>query len=150
MQQAFPGAMLVTDPAFRAFAAIAGVLFPPQIGRMRILDVDELSPTEAAERTPHLVDGERVYAGFASATGLILFTELRILLVQREHLLQEKIETASYPWRQLRHFAITDASEGSRSVLRIWLADEQQPLHLRANPGTDLAALQRLLAARLA
>jgi hypothetical protein len=116
---------------------------------MRILDVDELSPTEAAERTRHLVEGERVHAGFSAATGLILFTDLRILIVQREHLLQEKIETSSYPWRQLRHFSITDAAEGNRSVVRIWIADEPQPLHLRANAGTELDALQRLLAMKL-
>lgn len=117
---------------------------------MRIFDVDELTATEARARTPYLIEGENVQAGFASPTGLILFTPLRVLIVQREHLLQEKIETSSYPWRQLRHFAITDVAESSRSVLRIWLADEAQPLHLRANPGTDFAAAQGLLAAKLA
>jgi hypothetical protein len=118
---------------------------------MRILDVDQVAPVAAAALTNHLVEAEEILAAFSSATGLILFTAWRILIAQREHLLEEKVETSSYPYRELRHFAITEGtSEGSRQVLRIWLGAEPQPLHLRANPGTSFAALQRLLAARLA
>jgi hypothetical protein len=51
----------------------------------------------------------------------------------------------------VRHFSIQESeAEQSRSTVRIWLGDEPQPLHLRANPGTDLRGLQRLLAERLA
>jgi hypothetical protein len=113
---------------------------------MRILDVDEVAPSEAQGLTGHLVASESVEAAYVSPTGTLLFTDRRILLVQREHLLEEKVETASYPYRELRHFSIT---EGSRGALRIWLGAEPQPLHLRANQGTDLARLQRLLADRL-
>jgi len=117
---------------------------------MRILDVDQVSPAQAATLTTHLVEGERVHAAFQSATGAILFTDLRILLAQREHLLEEKIETSSYPYRELRHFALTEGQSGaSRSVLRIWLGAEPQPLHLRANPDADFTDLQRLLASKL-
>ena len=34
--------------------------------------------------------------------------------------------------------------------LRIWIGDEDHPLHLRAQPGADLHALARLLADKLA
>jgi hypothetical protein len=118
---------------------------------MRILDVDQVAADAAASLTPHLIEGEEILAAFSSATGLILFTGRRILIVQREHLLEEKVETSSYPYRELRHFAITEGtSESSRSVLRIWLGTEPQPLHLRANLGTSLVPLQCLLAGKLA
>ena len=117
---------------------------------MRILDVDQASPREAAELTGHLVEGEQVHLAFVSATGVILFTALRIVIVQREHLLDERIETSSFPYREVRHFSLTEGrTPGARSSLRIWLVAEPQPLQLRANEGTDLAALQRLLASRL-
>lgn len=133
------------------FKAIAGTASRGHVPGMRILDVDEVAPDAAASLTPHLVEGEDILAAFSSATGLILFTGRRILIAQREHLLEEKVETSSYPYRELRHFAITEgAGEASRNVLRIWLGAEQQPLHLRANPGTSLAPLQRLLAGKLA
>jgi hypothetical protein len=117
---------------------------------MRILDVDQIAPDEALGLTEHLIEGEPVLAAFLSATGFILFTDLRILTVQREHLLDEKLETSSYSYRQLHHFALVEGrAEGSRSTIRIWLGAEPQPLQLRANPGTGFAGLQRLLATRL-
>ena len=118
---------------------------------MRILDIDQAEPTEAAAFTPHLVAGETVHAAFVAPTGAILFTDRRILIAQREHLLEARIETGSYPYRAVRHFSIQEGEAAeSRTAVRIWLGDEPQPLHLRANPGTDLRPLQRLLADKLA
>jgi hypothetical protein len=116
---------------------------------MRILDVDAVPTAEAARYTDHLVEGERVGALFVSPTGIVMFTDRRILLLVREQLLDERAETSSYPYREIRHFSIQEGAE-SRSQIRIWLGDEQHPLHLRANSGTELRALQRLLADRLA
>jgi hypothetical protein len=115
---------------------------------MRILDVDSAAPAEGQRLTTHLVDGETVHAAIVSPTGATLFTDRRILLVQREHLLEERLETTSWPYREVRHFAVQETA-GGRSALRVWLGEEPQPLHLRANAGTDLAALQRLLAEML-
>lgn len=118
---------------------------------MRILDVDEAAPAEVAGVERFLIEDERVEAAFVSPTGLILFTDRRILLSQREHLLEEKVETGSFPYREMRHFSLQEGqSAESRSVLKIWLADEPQPLHLRANGGTLFLSLQRLLAGKLA
>ena len=117
---------------------------------MRILDVDQVPVREASTLTPHLAEGEDVLAAFVSPTGSVLFAERRILLVQREHLLEEKVETSSWPYREVRHFAIQEGAAGQgRSTIRIWLGAEPQPLHLRANHGTDLHPLQRLLASKL-
>jgi hypothetical protein len=115
---------------------------------MRILDVDAVPPAQAARHTEHLVDGEAVGALFVSPTGTVMFTDRRILLLFRERLLDERAETSSYPYREIRHFSIQEGEE-SRAQIRIWLGEEQHPLHLRANAGTDLRPLQRLLADRL-
>lgn len=117
---------------------------------MRILDVDAVAPAEAAGLTPHLLESETVHAAFASPTGSILFTDRRILMTTREHLLEERTETASWPYREVRHFSIQEGGAAGRSALRIWLGAEPQPLHLRAAAGDQLLALQRLLADRLA
>ena len=89
-------------------------------------------------------------AAFVAPTGAVLFTDRRILLAQREHLLEARIETSSWPYRSVRHFSIQEGEAAdSRAAVRIWLGEEAHPLHLRGNPGTDLRALQRLLADRL-
>lgn len=117
---------------------------------MRILDVDQVAPSEASDLTPHLLPGEPVLAAFRAATASLVLTERRILLVVREALLVEKVETGSWPWRAVQHFALLEATgEESRATLKIWLGAEPQPLHLRANPGTDLRLVQQLLVERL-
>ena len=116
---------------------------------MRILDVDQAAPREAL--TDHLVAGETVHAAFVAPTGAILFTDRRIVIAQREHLLEARVETSSWPYRSVRHFSIQEGEAAeSRTSVRVWLGDEAHPLHLRANPGTDLRPLQRLLADKLA
>ena len=118
---------------------------------MRILDVDQAPPAEAAALTDHLVPDEIVHAAFVAPTGAILFTDRRIVIAQREHLLEARVETSSWPYRAVRHFSIQEGEAAeSRSTVRVWLGDEAHPLHLRANPGTDLRPLQRLLAERTA
>lgn len=115
---------------------------------MRILDVDAASAAEAQVLSGHLIEGEVVHAAFVSATGAVLFTGRRILLIQREHLLDARVETTSYPYREVRHFSMLEVDDG-RSAIRIWIGDEPQPLNLRARPGTDFAVLQRLLTDRV-
>jgi hypothetical protein len=117
---------------------------------MRIFDVEQATPAEARDFSEPLLPGEEVRAAFTSPTGTILFTERRILLVTREHLLEERVETSSYPYRELRRFALQESADGNGfRQLRIWLGDEDHPLHLRARAGADLHALQRLLAEKL-
>jgi hypothetical protein len=117
---------------------------------MHIFDVEQASPADARYFNDHLVEGEPVRAAFVSPTGAILFTERRILIVTREHLLEERVETSSYPWREMRRFALQESAGGDGlRQLRIWLGDEDRPLHLRARAGTDLRPLQRLLAEKL-
>ncbi|HEY1607387.1 MAG TPA: PH domain-containing protein [Allosphingosinicella sp.] len=118
---------------------------------MRIFDVEQAAPADLRDHSESLIPGEEVRAAFTSATATILFTERRILLVTREHLLEERVETGSYPYRAVRHFALQEsASADGLRQLRIWFGGEDQPLHLRARPGTDLHPLQRLLAEKLA
>ena len=115
---------------------------------MRILDVDAASHSDSLGLTPHLLEGEAVIAAFLASAGAVLFTARRIVIVTREHLLDERVETSSYPYREVRRFALQEGADG-RSSMRIWLGEEEHPLSLRARPGTDLSGLQRLLADRL-
>lgn len=117
---------------------------------MRILDVDELAAADAPSLTAHLLEDEAVHAAFLSPTATVLFTDRRILLIERNALLNERTETSSYSYRAVTHFSVVEPSgEQTRGAVKVWLGNDPQPLHLRANTGTDLASLQRLLASRL-
>jgi hypothetical protein len=117
---------------------------------MRILDVESVPVQEAPRITGHLVPGEVVHSAFRSPTAAVLFTAARILLVERNALLDEKVETSSFSYRAMRQFSFAEASaQGARVAVKIWLGADPQPLHLRATAGTDLRPLQQFLAGKL-
>jgi hypothetical protein len=118
---------------------------------MRILDVDSVPVGEASDITGHIAPGEEVHAAFRSPSAAVLFTAARIILVERNSVLVEKVETSSFSYRAMRQFSVTEASGGNaRVAVKIWLGADPQPLHLRATSGTDLRPLQMLLAGKLA
>jgi hypothetical protein len=117
---------------------------------MRIFDVDAIAPGDQEGLTDQLLPDEQVHLAYRAATSTILFTDRRILTVQLQVLLSERLETSSFSYRAMRQFALLEgASAETRSEIRIWIGADAHPLHLRANAGTNLTALQRLLAQML-
>jgi hypothetical protein len=117
---------------------------------MRIFDVDAIAPAEREGLTDQLLPGEAVREAFRAASTTILFTDRRVLTMQLHVLLTERLETSSFSYRSMRQFSmLRGASSEGRSEVKIWLGADTQPLHLRANEGTDLAGLHGLLAEML-
>jgi hypothetical protein len=117
---------------------------------LRTFDVAALAPEDFGGFREHLLAGERPALGYRGETTTILFTDRRIVLVQLQVLINERIETISISYRAVRQFSLNRPVSGDgRSEFRILIESEQHPLHLRAAPGTDFAPLQELLAARL-
>ena len=117
---------------------------------MRIFNVDSIEHADRQGLSDQLLPDEAVVEAFRSQTATILFTDRRIVTVELQVLLAERQETSSFSYRAMRQFSIVQGSPPeSRSEIRIWLAPDPQPLHLRANAGTDLGALHRLLAEKL-
>jgi hypothetical protein len=117
---------------------------------MRIFDVDSIAPSERGSLTDQLLPEEAIQHAFRAASTTILFTDRRILTMQLHVLLTERLETSSFSYRSIRQFStLRGASSEGRSEVKIWLGGDAQPLHLRANEGTDLAGLHRLLAEML-
>lgn len=117
---------------------------------MRILDVSEVEAAEHSGLTDRLLPEEVVHAAFKSSVTTVLFTDRRIVTIQVQMLLSERVETASFSYRSMRQFSVLegDRQEG-RSEIKIWLGADAQSLHLRSTGSTDLAPLQLLLASKL-
>lgn len=117
---------------------------------MRIYNVDTLPAADRPDFTDQLMPGETVHQAFRAQTTTILFTDRRIVTSQLQVLLAERLETSSFSYRAIHHFSmVTGSPPESRSEIKIWLSSDPQPLHLRANEGTDLAPLHRLLAEKM-
>ncbi len=117
---------------------------------MRIFDVDAIDPQDPAALSNQLLPGEVVHQAFKATSTTILFTERRIMTAQLHTLLNERLETSSYSYGAMRQFSALQGAPGeSRSEVKIWIGADAQPLHLRANAGTDFTPLQQLLAQKL-
>jgi hypothetical protein len=117
---------------------------------MRIYNVDSIAEADRLGLTDQLLPDEIVHEAFHAQTNTILFTSRRIITIQLQVLLAERLETSSFSYRSVRQFSmLTGSPPESRSEVRIWLASDPQPLHLRANEGTDLSTLHRLLAEKM-
>ncbi len=118
---------------------------------MRIFIVDSVAGEARAGLTDQLISGERIEQAFRAPTTTILFTDRRIVTIQLQVLLAERVETSSYSYRTIRQFSMLQGTPPeSRCEIRVWLGADPQPLHLRANEGTDLGPLHRLLAEKMA
>jgi hypothetical protein len=117
---------------------------------LRTFDVAALAPERFVDFAGHLLQGERVEAAFRGETTTILFTDRRIVTVQVQVLISERIETTTISYRAVRQFSLNRAADGAgRSELRILFESDGHPLHLRADPATDFGPVQALLAQRI-
>ena len=117
---------------------------------MRIMDVHQVAAEERQGLTDRLLPDERIHEAFRATSTAVLFTDRRIVTIQRNTLLSERVETTSFSYRAVRQFSVLEGTpEESRSELKIWLGADPQPLHLRAVGTTDLAPLQLFLAGKL-
>jgi hypothetical protein len=134
-------------------AALGGVatgIASPHLRVMRIMDVEQIEPAARSGLTDRLLPDERVEEAFKATATMVLFTDRRIVTIQRHTLLSERVETSSFSYRAVRQFAVLEGDpQESRSEIKIWIGADPQPLHLRANGATDLGPLQLLLASKL-
>ncbi|MEA3040652.1 MAG: hypothetical protein QOC65_141 [Sphingomonadales bacterium] len=118
---------------------------------MRTFDVAALDSADFRDFSACLLEGERIEAGFRGETTTVLFTDRRIVTVQVQVVIAERIETTTISYRAVRQFSLNRAADGAaRSEFRILLESDAHPLHLRASADTDFGPVQALLAARLA
>lgn len=118
---------------------------------LRTFDVAALDRADYRDFAAYLLAGECIEAGFRGETTTVLFTDRRIITVQVQIVISERIETTSISYRSVRSFSLNRAADGAaRSEFRILLDSDAHPLHLRASPDTDFAPVQALLAERLA
>ncbi len=73
-------------------------------------NASEIAPDQgAAESGLALVSGERVEKAYKLIRDLILFTDRRLIIVDKQGLTGKKVEHHSIPYRSITHFSIETA-----------------------------------------
>jgi len=113
------------------------------LGNASEADVDEIEQT--LEQI--LADDEQVERAFRLVRDLLIFTNRRFLLVDRQGLTGKKTSYLSIPYRAITSFAVETAGHlDLESELKIWVSSNQTPIQKTFTRGTTILEVQKALA----
>ena len=108
----------------------------------------EVSAQELQDRLGDiLADDEFIDKGFKMVRDLIVFTNKRLILIDKQGVTGKKVEIQSIPYRSVTRFAIeTVGNFDMDSEMKIWLSGHSQPIERKLRARADIAGVQRIFA----
>lgn len=99
------------------------------------------------ELQPILATNEPVQCGFAFVRDLIVFTDRRMILVNKQGISAKKVEYRSIPYRSISMYALETAGHFELDAdLKLWLSGMAEPLLLKLGRGPAATRLISLIA----
>jgi hypothetical protein len=118
-------------------------LFDNLLGNASEVDVSKLQEEAAAVMAPH----ERLEKAFKIFRDLYLFTDKRLLLVDKQGMTGSKVEYLSLPYRSITRFCIETAGTfDADSELKIWVSGSPEPITKQFGKGSNIVEVQKVLA----
>lgn len=113
------------------------------LGNATEVNVAEL----AGEFDRLLADGERLERAYQLIRDMFLFTDKRLILLDRQGLSGKKVEYRSIPYRNIRQFSVETAGTFDlEAELKIWVAGSAAPISKTFNKKLDIYEVQQVLA----
>ncbi|GJE58550.1 PH domain-containing protein [Methylobacterium trifolii] len=111
----------------------------------------DLTPGEVNEQMAGvLVEGEPVRVAFKVIRDLFVFTDRRLILVDRQGLTGRKVEYLTVPYRAITSFSIeTAGSFDLDSELKIWISGRPEPIQRTLKRGANILGIQQAIAGSL-
>ena len=95
-----------------------------------------------------LVEGETVVKAFKIVRDLFVFTDRRLLLIDKQGLTGKKAEYHSIPYKSISHFSVETAGTFDMDAeMKIYVSGNPVPIQREFKRGTDIVGVQKLLAA---
>jgi hypothetical protein len=118
-------------------------LFNTLLGNASEIDVAMIQ----VELAPVLVPGEEISMGFKVFRDLFVFTDLRLIIVEKQGVTGSKVCYHSIPYRSITQFSVeTGGTFDTDSEIRIWVSGAARPVTKEFRKGTDVVGIQRHLA----
>lgn len=90
--------------------------------------------------------GEQVQAAYQLVRDAFLFTDRRLIMVDKQGMTGRKIEYHTIPYRSITHFSVETAGTFDLDAeLKIWLSGSQTPIAKQFGKGVDVYEVQALL-----
>lgn len=100
-----------------------------------------------AEFAKVLAEGEMVQHAYQLFRDYFVFTDKRLVLVDKQGLTGKKIEYHSIPYRAITHFSVETAGTFDLDAeLKIWISGSPQPVQKTFNSKLDIYEVQAVLA----
>lgn len=113
------------------------------MGNASEVDTEKLQ----AEFDNILFDGENITQAYQVIRDMFVFTEHRLILVDRQGVTGKKVEYHSIPFKSISQFAVETAGTFDMDAeLKIWISSAKEPLVKQFKSGTNIVAIQKALA----
>ena len=113
------------------------------LGNATEVDLDDLEE----EFAPILADNESIKLGYKVVRDLFVFTNRRLILVDKQGLTAKKIVYRSIPYLSISTFEVeTNGYFDVDAELRIWLAGQPEPIVKDLRNKDNVLAIQKTLA----
>ncbi|MFZ4848181.1 MAG: PH domain-containing protein [Caldilinea sp.] len=94
-----------------------------------------------------LADGEQVVRAFKIMRDLFVFTEKRLILIDKQGVTGRKAEYHSIPYKSISHFSVETAGAFDMDAeMKIYISSNSTPIEREFKKGTDIVGVQKVLA----
>lgn len=111
----------------------------------------DLSAVEVGEQLAGiLTEGATVQIAFRVIRDLIVFTDRRLILVDKQGLTGRKVAYLTVPYRAITCFSVeTAGSFDFDSELKIWVSGRAEPVQKTLKRGANILGIQQAIAASI-
>lgn len=94
-----------------------------------------------------LAENERIEKAYKLVRDLFIFTNKRLILVDKQGVTGKKTEYHSIPYKSITHFSIETAGHFDlEAELKIWISGTALPIEKQFNSSLNIYELQQVLA----
>lgn len=94
-----------------------------------------------------LANSETVERAYKLVRDLFIFTNKRLILIDKQGLTGKKMEVHSIPYRSITHFSIETAGNFDLDAeLKIWISGNHEPIEKQFNKSLNIYEVQSVLA----
>lgn len=113
------------------------------MGNASEVDLEELSE----ELEPLIGSNEQITMGYQVIRDLFVFTDKRLILIDKQGITGKKTEYLSIPFKSISRFSVeTAGSFDLDAELKLWIGSDTTPLVKELKRGTDVVGIQKALA----
>ncbi|APC78891.1 PH domain-containing protein [Clostridium botulinum] len=118
-------------------------LFDGLIGNASEVNIIEVQK----EYSNVLAENERIEKAYKLIRDMFIFTNKRLILVDKQGMTAKKTEYHSIPYKSITHFSIETAGNFDLDAeLKIWISGTQLPIEKQLNKNLNIYELQSVLA----